>query len=807
MNTKTLYFMTRIAFVAMFAMGLLLVPAFNSTGTVSAQKGQRGVAQGDTEDIKSQQIARALRLGAATDAAVFAENGVSNKGVSTVKGQVMSLTDSGETGLKVRRSLSDSFSAINQLECTQLADTDLTGKTFGPGVYCMESARLAGQLVLDGQGNTNGNFIFRVKGNLDAEKGSIVSVIGDAIANNVYFVADDSAAIGEGANFKGSVFARNSIVIGDNTIVDGRTLSLKGDVDLGANTILGPQQTGVLQICKTLDTTFGTGLEGRVFQYQIGGANGQIVEAVAGQCSRQITVASGTQSIEELLTGRTTSGGTFNGNFQLIAVNPLGFTDPAVITNRNLPARTVSVTIPTNGTTANQVRVEFVNRFAITGIVEICKQGLDNGVDTFFNFSIDAVTFANGTPVTFVAPTGQCTGPISVTLPSIDPNIVNNGTPRTGVVNVTEQFRQNAILADGFTATGTIAPTNRFLGLNLTTRTIRGIVVEGGATSQTTFFFVNRTVGLLKICKVGTFGVPEFTPFTFLVSGTGPTFASGVNGNDPGTATATTVTVLAGTPLTPICEEVPLVFLGGTNITITELTSAVSTGPGSVETRVSRITSSSGFTPTAGTASLTATNPVQFNVAAPGIGQFIFPAQTGAASTRTIVVPVVGNGTVEVEFTNIAFLPVPIKICKIAGGTGSLLGTSFSFTATTGSGAEDPNNVLPTVTSASVSVTAGPGGIQNGFCNFVAGPAGTPTINGLGSFNLFTPVTITEAASAGTTVTSIFSPNNTPAVNANLATRSAFIQTLFNGVNEVTFVNAAAVAALPNKTKRFRMQF
>jgi hypothetical protein len=159
MNTKTLYFMTRIALAAAFVMGLLLVPG---TGTVSAQKGQKVV---DTDyQANTEIISRALKLGTASDVSVFAENNVTNKGTSNVKGNVLGLSDNSDAkSLKVRKDFSDSFSAINQLPCTEVADSDLSGKTFTPGIYCMTAARLSGQVILDAQGDINGFFIFRVK--------------------------------------------------------------------------------------------------------------------------------------------------------------------------------------------------------------------------------------------------------------------------------------------------------------------------------------------------------------------------------------------------------------------------------------------------------------------------------------------------------------------------------------------------------------------------------------------------------------------------------------------------------------------
>jgi len=160
MNTKSLYFMTRIVLVTMFAMGLLLVPAFNSTGTVSAQKGvkQDQVAASEALDT----ISWALDLRSATDLAVFAQNGVTNKATSKVTGKVLGLTRDNQdaTTLKAQKDFSHSFGALNGLPCTEVADTDLGGKTFGPGVYCLGSAQLAGEMVLDGQENPNAIFIF-----------------------------------------------------------------------------------------------------------------------------------------------------------------------------------------------------------------------------------------------------------------------------------------------------------------------------------------------------------------------------------------------------------------------------------------------------------------------------------------------------------------------------------------------------------------------------------------------------------------------------------------------------------------------
>jgi hypothetical protein len=120
--------------------------------------------------------------------------------------------------------------------------------------------------------------------------------------------------------------------------------------------------------------------------------------------------------------------------------------------------------------------------------------------------------------------------------------------------------------------------------------------------------------------------------------------------------------------------------------------------------------------------------------------------------------------------------------------------------------------------SRTVTVLAGPAatgpGTQNGFCDFAGGQfggnfgniTGGGFLNGLGSFNLGSTVTIQETG-FGTTVIApggITSP--TGGVIANLVNRTALISGMIQGVNEVQFVNQAAnlpTIKPPRKRARF----
>jgi hypothetical protein len=288
-----------------------------------------------------------------------------------------------------------------------------------------------------------------------------------------------------------------------------------------------------------------------------------------------------------------------------------------------------------------------------------------------------------------------------------------------------------------------------------------------------------------------------------------------------GTVTTQNVNVVAG----PVenggfCNDVPGLFVVDTAATITETGAAANFG----EVRVSRITSSSGIVTAggnpAGTTGGTATtsnptgntsdaalfpNRISPLLRQPGVP--FFPTTGNTDSQRTVTVPVTRE-VAEVEFVNIAFLPVPLKICKVAG-TGVAVGTPFTFTTT-----PDTMGGLVAPFSSTTTVFAGPMAApgstqQNGFCDFVSGPFSGSQINGLNSFNFNSTITIQETG-FGTTVINpggITSP--TGGVIGNTTTRTATISNMINGVNEVQFVNSATTGVpIPVKSrKRTRFTF
>ena len=741
-SKRTLYFMTLVAFLAAGFAAYLTVPAFNDTAAAQ---------------VEAQEAALPV--------------GVRSKGEQATAGMI-SFALGNRTG-----SLADMISALNQLPCHDVADTELGGKSFAPGVYCLSSARLAGELTLNGGDDPNAVFIFNVKDALTAENDSRIVLLGEAKSHNVFFVPN-TAEVGVNSDFRAAILAKNSIVISDEARVSGTVKSLSGQIVGNQNSPDGGG-FGTLEICKRVSSTFGN-LENRIFFFTVTGANipapGITRSVRAGFCTAPFDVPNGPAVVTELLTGTDLNGNPTNGNFVLTNVRTIqgAVASPSTLGAVNLAARTAAITVANSGIN-NQLTLEFTNRFAITGFIEICKRALDidvvgdpgpGALTGTFSFTIQGVFVAgsNSTLQIFTAPVGQCTGAISVTLPFDGPGGLPG--PREGNVRVTELGQGGAFLVSANTI-----PADREVGQEIIGTPAGGgsilvrVLEDDDASSETIVEFFNRSrPGLLKVCKIAGPGIPLNRLFSFTVTGTGPTTAAGTTN---GTVTRTFDVAAGPAADGGTCAFVPgfgagagsaefQTFVIGTTITITENPEILNNG----QIRVSRVRSSS-----------TLSRPSEF------------VAQVTAR-----------REVVEVEFTNFRFLGGILKICKIAG-PGVALNTPFMFTTTQVSpnGAGGP--LFPPF-STQTTVNAGPAS-QGGNCNIVNG-------GGLigGAFNQGSTVTVTENAAPGTIVSGISSTTSTiPAfVPGSRTATLAGDEGIIDGVTQVTFTNAAAPTPTPTPT-------
>ena len=598
-SRKLVYFFVLAALVATAAVGYTFLP---EAGTVSAQAREtKDGADADAPEVATQAMLDfALNLHSASEYAVYAQKGIVDNGGSDVRGNKGSALRS-EAGRKSTKELANAIDAMKQLPCTELKSSDLTGKSFGPGVYCLQSAELNGEMTLDGAGNAAGDYVFKVAGSVNAKSGSSIRLENGAQGGNVFFVAED-ATIGDNASFRANILTKGNVSIGNGATVTDKVLSM-GKVDMQSSIVLAGT-TATMQICKEqqLPVTAANSLSNQIFAFVVTGAvtigtTANPVRVPVGSCSQQFEVAAGPQTVTEQNSGTliTPATGTFTGNFELINVrNDTAATSTSTLGLVNLATRVANVNMVA-GTSNQELTLTFINRRTITGFIEICKRaatgpdgfnlanpnpnplgGGDPDVTGFFQFTIEDVYTVNQqnpnikTLQIFTIPVGQCTGPITVVKGDPAPF---DGPPRLSLAFVSELPRAGFFLQsiqvipaarrNSADQLGFIVGVDSNGGDVLIPAPGGGFVdtflVESTSTAdETLVIFANRSnPGKVKVCKIAGPGIPFNTLFSFTVNGFGAT-----NAASPQTAiygpVSRTFDVRAGDPAQGgSCEFVP----------------------------------------------------------------------------------------------------------------------------------------------------------------------------------------------------------------------------------------------------------
>uniref|UniRef100_A0A0B7KR17 Ice-binding protein n=1 Tax=Bionectria ochroleuca TaxID=29856 RepID=A0A0B7KR17_BIOOC len=119
--------------------------------------------------------------------------------------------------------------AARQPPTTTLPSQQLGGLTLIAGVYRLtSSAQLTGTLTLDGQGVTNGVWIFQIGSALTTASASMVLLINGALPCNVFWQVRSSATIGTGTTFAGNVLALTSITLNTGATNNGGIYARNG---------------------------------------------------------------------------------------------------------------------------------------------------------------------------------------------------------------------------------------------------------------------------------------------------------------------------------------------------------------------------------------------------------------------------------------------------------------------------------------------------------------------------------------------------------------------------------------------------
>lgn len=196
-------------------------------------------------------LAQAPNLGTVSSFALFTAIGAfNNMGATTVKGDVgtnAGLFNAFPPGnlvgeihvadlvsAQAATDLNSAYSYLNAMLCDSVIGTTLgVNQILPPKVYCLGAASvLNGDLILDGQGNANSLFIFKIDGAFSSGGSSNIILINAAQLKNVYWQINGAVDLGASSVFRGTIIANGAISLLESATLLGRGLSIAGAINL-----------------------------------------------------------------------------------------------------------------------------------------------------------------------------------------------------------------------------------------------------------------------------------------------------------------------------------------------------------------------------------------------------------------------------------------------------------------------------------------------------------------------------------------------------------------------------------------------
>ena len=112
-------------------------------------------------------------------------------------------------------------------------------------------------MTLNGGGNPNAVFIFKMASTLNTVDGGSVVLTGGAQACNVFWQVGTSATLGTDTTFEGTIMADQSITDAGDSVINGRLLAKSAAVTLSNTTVTVPTCAPSLHLRKTVVTDNG----------------------------------------------------------------------------------------------------------------------------------------------------------------------------------------------------------------------------------------------------------------------------------------------------------------------------------------------------------------------------------------------------------------------------------------------------------------------------------------------------------------------------------------------------------------------
>jgi len=135
--------------------------------------------------------------------------------------------------------VNNAYNALTLTPCGPGLGTPLgNGTVLTPNVYCLGAALiLNGNLTLDGLGDPNAKFIFKIGGALTSNTGFKIILINGASPFNVYWLVSEAVVLGPNSDFSGTIVAHDAISLNTGASLSGRAISTNGAIAITINVI------------------------------------------------------------------------------------------------------------------------------------------------------------------------------------------------------------------------------------------------------------------------------------------------------------------------------------------------------------------------------------------------------------------------------------------------------------------------------------------------------------------------------------------------------------------------------------------
>jgi hypothetical protein len=199
-----------------------------------------------------------------------------------------------------------------------------------PNSYCVGAqTTLAGNLILDAQGDPNALFFLRVSGALTTAENSTVTLVNGASVKNVYWQVTGRVDLGHNSVFRGTLLVDGAINMIEGATLLGRGLSRAGAITLDTNTILLPTPTSTYWLgSRTTDWFTAT-------NWSDGVPTSSLDAVVPNGTSPYPLLAGGSAAVAKSLTigngaSLTQQGGTLDVNGNVVNAGTISATAGAV---------------------------------------------------------------------------------------------------------------------------------------------------------------------------------------------------------------------------------------------------------------------------------------------------------------------------------------------------------------------------------------------------------------------------------------------------------------------------------------------